>query len=57
MQIMDEPMQTMESSIETIEKKTETSRKNDEQWAILVAKTKEGSLDDPPPKIHHPKRK
>ena len=47
-----------ENSIETIEKKTETSRKIDEQceweilatkcskWVILVAKTKEGSLDD-----------
>ena len=47
-----------ENSIETIGKKTETSRKIDEQceweilatkcskWVILVAKTKEGSLDD-----------
>ena len=55
---MDEPMKTMENSIETIEKKLETSWKIDEQgeweilatqcskWVILVAKTKEGSLDD-----------
>ena len=58
MQIMDKPMKTMENSIETIDKKPETSRKVDEQceweilatqcskWVILVAKTKEGSLDN-----------
>ena len=57
-----------ENSIETIGKKTETSRKIDEQceweilatkcskWVILVAKTKEGSLDDQK-KIHTQKKK
>jgi len=58
--IMDKPMKTMENSIKTIEKNPETSGAIDEQceweilatkcskWEILAAKTKEGSLDDPP---------
>ena len=58
-------MKTMENPIETIEKKLETSWKIDEQgeweilatqcskWVILVAKTKEGSLDDQKIKIKY----